>query len=61
MVMHLSNQKNWSYLEKFLSESFSDGRASRELWLSPTETDYIQTYYPSISVPFLDSSDTHKG
>lgn len=62
MVMHLANQeKDWSYLEKFLSESFGEEQVSRELRLSPAERDYIQTYYPSISVSFLDSSDTPKG
>ncbi len=33
----------------FIEESFSDGRASRELRLSRTEIEYIKSIYPRLS------------
>lgn len=60
--MQLENSdKQWSYLEQFLSESFSEGQVSRELRLSPAERDYIVECYPSISILALDRQDTPKG
>lgn len=54
-------EQDWTYFEKFLSESFCEGQVSRELRLSPAERDYIRTCYPSISVSPLGSADTPKG
>lgn len=54
-------EKNWKYLDDFLSGSFRDGQVSRELRLSLAERDYIRTNYPTILLSPLDSSDTPKG
>ena len=45
-MMSKNKYEEWEELNKFICESFSDGRVECELRLSDFEVDYIKQRYP---------------